>query len=180
MPDDVNTTQPEKGPKKVEDIFDFEEKREPAVPQAQPEIKGRPPEVTKEVIPEVKPGRPPEVEEEAARRKYAPPPAKPAVPPVTKSEEYIKVENILSEHLDELFLQMTPQQQMTFQQKGEETAGKIEKLLQETKIKVKEILDLIKEWLKLIPGINKFFLEQEAKIKTDRLINLREQKHKQK
>jgi len=93
--------------------------------------------------------------------------------PVQKSEELIKIENILSENLDDLFLQMTPQQQMNFQIKGEETANKINLLMNETKVKVKEILVLIKEWLRLIPGINKFFLEQEAKIKTDRLMNMK-------
>ncbi len=82
----------------------------------------------------------------------------------------------LKKNLDELFLTMTPQEQMTFKKKGEETAEKVNELLKETKIKVGEILDLIKEWLKIIPGVNKFFIEQEAKIKTDRLLNLRERK----
>ncbi len=177
---DLTTIPPEKEPKKVEDIFDFDKKE---APQA-PEIKKQLPEVQREAVPEVRPERPAEAEaeEEAARRKYAPPlPAQePAVQPVVKSEEFIKIENILSENLDELYLQMTPQQQMTFKQKGEETSNKVQVLLYEAKVKVKEILNLIKDWLKLLPGINKFFLEQEAKIKTDRLLNLREQKHKQK
>ena len=38
--------------------------------------------------------------------------------------------------------------------------------------KAKKIFQLILEWLKLLPGINRFFLEQEAKIKTDRIIHL--------
>jgi len=29
-------------------------------------------------------------------------------------------------------------------------------------------------WLKLIPGVNKFFLEQEAKIKTDEVLKLKQ------
>jgi hypothetical protein len=29
------------------------------------------------------------------------------------------------------------------------------------------------QWLKLLPGVNRFFLEQEAKIKTDRIIHLK-------
>ena len=32
-------------------------------------------------------------------------------------------------------------------------------------------MSLIREWLKVIPGINKFFLEQTVKIKTDKIIN---------
>ena len=36
----------------------------------------------------------------------------------------------------------------------------------------RKILKLIRSWLKLIPGVNKFFLEQEAKIKTDKIVDL--------
>lgn len=180
MPDNIDISQVGKKPEKVEDIFDFEEKVQPAGPEARPARPEQPVEVTKEAVPEVRPEWPAKAEKEAARRKYAPPPAKSAAPAAVKSEEHVKIENILSEHLDDLYMQMTPQQQMAFKQKGEETTTKIEKLLEEAKIKVKEVLNLIKEWLKLIPGINKFFLEQESKIKTDRLINLHERKHKPK
>jgi hypothetical protein len=177
---DLTTTPPEKEPKKIEDIFDLEKKGEPIAP----ERPKQPPEMQREAVPEVRPERPAEAgaEEEAARRRYAPPPSaqEPVVPPVVKSEEFVRIENILSENLDELYLQMTPQQQMAFKQKGEETSNKVQALLREAKVKAKEILNLIKDWLRLLPGINKFFLEQEAKIKTDRLLNLREQKHKQK
>ena len=40
------------------------------------------------------------------------------------------------------------------------------------RVKVKRVLELIYEWLKTIPGVNKFFLEQEAKIKTDEIMEL--------
>jgi len=43
------------------------------------------------------------------------------------------------------------------------------------KIKARKVLHLIRDWLKIIPGINKYFLEQEAKIKTDKIIELAEQ-----
>ena len=46
--------------------------------------------------------------------------------------------------------------------------------MKSTKVKVKKILKLILEWLRILPGINRFFLEQEAKIKTDRIIQLKE------
>ena len=36
-----------------------------------------------------------------------------------------------------------------------------------------KIIDVIKKWLSIIPGINKFFLEQEAKIKTDKIMELK-------
>ena len=45
--------------------------------------------------------------------------------------------------------------------------------MQQTKIQVKKIFILIISWLKIIPGVNKFFLEQEAKIKADRILDLK-------
>jgi hypothetical protein len=33
-------------------------------------------------------------------------------------------------------------------------------------------VEIIRNWLKLIPRVNKYFLEQESKIKTDRIITL--------
>lgn len=93
-----------------------------------------------------------------------------SVPPVAKDEFTQEIESILSEDLTDLFLKMTPEQQEEFQAKGEETASKIRIILSSAKVGMKKILVLISEWLKLIPGVNKFFLEQEAKIKTDKIL----------
>ncbi|HDQ22414.1 MAG TPA: hypothetical protein ENN28_00375 [Candidatus Uhrbacteria bacterium] len=85
-----------------------------------------------------------------------------------------KIEDILEEDLEEIYFQMPPEKQAEFRQTGEETAGKIEALLHSTKIKIKKILDLIRDWLKIIPGVNKYFLDQEAKIKTDKILDIKE------
>ncbi|MFH0804971.1 MAG: hypothetical protein V1916_02120 [Patescibacteria group bacterium] len=162
----------------VEDIFASTHPETAAPAERRPEQRV---EVTPDAVPERRPEQQVEVtpESEVARRQAAvPPPAPPAAEPVAKSADVVQIENVLSEHLDELYLQMTPEQQLQFRQKGEETASRISVLLRETKIKVKEILNLIREWLKIIPGINKFFLEQEAKIKTERLLSMHEQKNK--
>ncbi len=179
MPDvteNRNENSPEQKSAVVEDIFESAESRPE---QAAPEVREQRVEVRREAAPETQPEqyREPAPEGEQARRQYAPPPAAVEQPlPAEKSPELVKIEIILSEHLDELFMQMTPQEQMAFKVKGEETANKVELLLQQAKVKVKEILDLIRSWLQMIPGVNKFFLEQEAKIKTERLLNLRERK----
>jgi len=101
----------------------------------------------------------------AAATPVAPPPL-----PVVKDEVTQEIESILSEDLTDLFLKMSPEQQEEFRVKGEETASKIRVLLSSAKVGVKKILGLITEWLRLIPGVNKFFLEQEAKIKTDKIL----------
>lgn len=105
-----------------------------------------------------------------------------APPKIEKSPALIEIEKILSENLDELYLSLEPTNKLIFKQKGEETASKIELLIKEVKINVKKILNLIKEWLlmlvKMIPGVNKFFLIQEAKIKTDKILKLREKTYR--
>ncbi len=73
------------------------------------------------------------------------------------------------------FRELTPIQKQKFKIKGEETAWEIRKLLKATHVKIKKIFRLILEWLKMLPGVNRFFLEQEAKIKTDKIITLKEQ-----
>ncbi len=87
-------------------------------------------------------------------------------------DEYKKIESILEDGLGEIYLQMTAEEQAIFKQKGEETAIKILKLAVKPVIQVKKIFQLIREWLKTIPGVNKFFLEQTAKIKTDSVLKV--------
>ncbi len=88
-----------------------------------------------------------------------------------KREEAI--DKILSEGLNDIFLSMPPQKQQEFQKKGEETTKKIAVLMSEAKVKVGKIVDLVKKWLKLIPGVNKFFLEQETKLKVDKIVKMK-------
>lgn len=85
-----------------------------------------------------------------------------------------EIDLILSEGLNEVFLKMIPDDQKKFQKKGEETVMKINELLSETKIKINKIISLIRKWLALVTGINKFFLEQEVKLKADRIMHLKD------
>jgi hypothetical protein len=101
--------------------------------------------------------------------------ARPAAP-VKKTLQQIReeqIDTILSEGLEEIYLGLEPIKQKEFRALGEVTVKKINALLSHAKINVKKIIILIKEWLALIPGVNKFFLEQEAKIKTDKVIRLK-------
>ncbi len=86
------------------------------------------------------------------------------------SYEIKQVEDILAEDLEGIYQQMPPDRQAAFKAKGEEVARKIVSILHSAKIRIKDILELIRGWLKLIPGVNKFFLEQEAKIKADKIL----------
>lgn len=85
------------------------------------------------------------------------------------------VEDILADGLDKIYLEMSPQEQSQFKKKGEDTALKISLILSKVRISADKIVRLIKNWLKLIPRANRFFLEQEAKIKTDKILKIKKQ-----
>lgn len=97
-----------------------------------------------------------------------PAPLAPAAAPLPQH-----VEEILSAGLAETYNQLDPATQQQFRVVGEQTANKISVLLQDSRVQVKKIVDLIINWLRIIPGVNQFFLEQEAKIKADKILTLR-------
>ncbi len=90
--------------------------------------------------------------------------------PTVKDEVTIRVEKIMEEGLADAYREMTTVQQQEFKIKGEETAWKIRELFKKTHLKIKEVFKLLVEWLRLLPGVNKFFIEQEAKIKADKIL----------
>ena len=92
--------------------------------------------------------------------------------PQVRDEVTVKIEKILEEGVGDAYARLSPIAKQEFKIKGEETATKIRELLKSTHVKVKKIFQLILEWLKMLPGVNRFFLEQEAKIKADRIITL--------
>jgi len=89
-----------------------------------------------------------------------------------KSGFLLNVESILADGLGEAYINMDDQSKNAFRRKGEEVARKIEDIMYIGKAKLKEVLLWIKEWLRMIPGVNTFFLDQEAKIKTDQIFGL--------
>ncbi len=92
--------------------------------------------------------------------------------PVVSSQIKVEkdIEGILAKGLDNVFLSMDAGTQQEFKKKGEETSQAIVVLLQKAKLKVKKIINLIVSWLKIIPRVNKYYIEQEAKIKTEEIL----------
>jgi hypothetical protein len=102
----------------------------------------------------------------------------PVAEPVAPSDPTIRsIELILSEDMTEHFKAMSPDDQAKFKAKGEETVSKIVTLMQKTALKAKEVLKLVVGWLRFIPHVNKYFLEQESKIKTDKIMELYKREH---
>jgi hypothetical protein len=88
-----------------------------------------------------------------------------------KDPELLAIELILAEGLEHFFISLNRQKQLDFKAAGEATAQKIKQLIHRGRYRIKDIISLIIIWLTTLPGINKFFLEQEAKIKADRIIH---------
>ncbi len=93
--------------------------------------------------------------------------------PQTRDEVTVKIEKIMEEGLNEAYQRLSPIAKQEFKIKGEQTALKIRDLLKAGHVKVKKILRLLLDWLRVLPGVNRFFLEQEAKIKADKIIALK-------
>ncbi|MFA4831145.1 MAG: hypothetical protein WC862_04775 [Patescibacteria group bacterium] len=111
---------------------------------------------------------------QSMKRKLKRPPKKKSIHlPQIRDELTVKVEKIMEEGLKEAFQELPVIQQQEFKMKGEDTALKIRILLRAAHLKVKKIFRLLLEWLKMLPGINRFYLEQEAKIKTDKIVTLK-------
>jgi hypothetical protein len=105
-------------------------------------------------------------------------PAQPARP--ERDEYYQRVERVLEENLIDAYLEMPKDKRRQFKQEGERVAGQLRQMIEGAKVKAKEVLKIISEWLKKLPGVSRWFLEQEAKIKTDRIIQLAEERRKDK
>src|SRR3989339_53069 len=84
-----------------------------------------------------------------------------------------KIEEVLAQDLDEFYLSMGEEKRMEFKVVGEKTARTINTMIETGKVHAKKIIELIRKWLSIVPGINKFFVEQKTKIKTDKTLKLK-------
>lgn len=110
-------------------------------------------------------------EQVEAQRPGSPAAAQTTVTP-TKDPVLKEVEQVLEEGLKDAYLAMDPGRRKAFRARGEEVARAIQAMVVRGKLKLRGIWKLIADWLRMIPGVNRFFVEQEAKIKTDRIIRI--------
>ncbi len=89
-----------------------------------------------------------------------------------------QVEHVLEEGLDESYRKMPPRLRQKFSKEGDRAAATIFEMVRKAKVKAGSVLAIITRWLRIIPGINAFFLIQEAKIKTDKIIALAREESK--
>lgn len=96
---------------------------------------------------------------------------------IVKDDVMKEVEKILEDGLGDYFHTLPADAQKRFEKKGEEVAVQVAVMVRGFTVEVKRVLRLIRDWLLTVPGVNKFFLEQEAKIKTDRILALEQAIH---
>jgi len=96
--------------------------------------------------------------------------------PQVRDQVTLQIEQVMQDGLVDAYKELTPVQQQEFKIKGEKTAREIRELLKRSRVKIKTIFKLLVEWLKLLPGVNRFFIEQEAKIKADKILSLTRRK----
>ena len=94
----------------------------------------------------------------------------PTAPQIQKDPLTVDLEHLLADDLTDVYLALSDSAKLEFKQKGEEIVFNIKKMIETGKIKARRVLELIRQWLRLVPGINVFFLEQEAKIKADSVL----------
>ncbi len=97
----------------------------------------------------------------------------PVIIPSVRDPLTSQIEKIMEAGLVDAFKEMNEIQKQEFKIKGEQVALEIKQLLGKSKVKIKKIFELLVSWLQIIPGISRFFIQQEAKIKADKLLALK-------
>ncbi len=94
------------------------------------------------------------------------------VAPIVKSPVRRNIEKVLEEDLKFLYLELPPERRVIFRQQGDLTASRIEYLMGQATMKISYLVYLIRRWLTLLPGVNYYFIEQESKIKAEKILFL--------
>lgn len=90
---------------------------------------------------------------------------------IQKDPELVEIEELLANNMTDLFLALPDDRKQGFKQGGEAAAQSIRQLMHQGKATARRVFDIIRHWLRGLPMINRFFLEQEAKIKTDEVMD---------
>lgn len=123
------------------------------------------------------------------RAEAAPAPAKETAPaakaaavpamPEQKDKYRVRVERVLEQNLWDLYFALPQGAREKFKAQGEAAAAALRTAIESKRVKPSQVLKPVLKWLKTIPKVNPYFLEQEAKIKTDQIMALVEERKKE-
>ena len=105
--------------------------------------------------------------------------AKADAAPQEKDKYRVKVERILEQNLWDLYFALPQGSREKFKAEGEKAAATLRAAIEGKKVKPNQVLGAVHKWLKTIPRVNPYFLEQEAKIKTDQVMDLVAERRKE-
>jgi len=83
-----------------------------------------------------------------------------------------KVSDILFDGYGQIFEKMSSEKKEKFVGGGKKVAQEVEKSLAKNKINEGKILTAVRQWLRVLDDKNAAFIEQEAKKKTDRILEV--------
>jgi hypothetical protein len=126
--------------------------------------------ITESAIGEAAPAAVTPIVNSAANRQ----PSTSASQPTKLTARQTAIDDILEDGLADVYQNLTPDKQQELKQAGEQTVRQIDQLLDHAKSQLTKIIGLIRRFLAIIPGVNRFFLEQEVKIKTDKIMALKD------
>lgn len=116
----------------------------------------------------------------SAAKEAAPAPKQAVAPaPDTKDKYRIRVERVLEQNLWDLYFALPQGTREKFKAEGEAAAASLRAAIESKRVKPSQVLRPVLRWLKTIPRVNPFFLEQEAKIKTDQVMELVQERRKE-
>lgn len=127
-------------------------------------------ETRKETVPKGADVRVPAAETAPAAPKAAV--ARQSAAPEAKDKYRVRVERALEQNLWDLYFALPQGAREKFKEEGEAAAAALRDAIESKSVKPSMVLKPVLRWLKTIPNVNPYFLEQEAKIKTDKVMNL--------
>ncbi|MEY4744569.1 MAG: hypothetical protein RL272_514 [Candidatus Parcubacteria bacterium] len=118
-----------------------------------------------------------------AERQPAPPASvaakRPEAPPEAKDKYRVRVERALEQNLWDLYFALPQGVREKFKEEGETAAAALRAAIETKRVRPSTVLHAVNRWLKTIPKVNPYFLEQEAKIKTDKIMELVKERRKE-
>lgn len=153
----------------------------PAAPPAPEQAKGpeAKPEARMDTAPQGADVGVAKVERSPAPQATAATSAKPEATPDLKDKYRVKVERILEQNLWDMYFALPAGSREKFKAEGENAAAALRAAIETKKVKPRIVLNAVHKWLKTIPKVNPYFLEQEAKIKTDQVMGLVAERRKE-
>lgn len=152
--------------KVMKDLLKLQPRPSEVLPASEKKMEDERPPKPAEVV-EV-PEEPAEIPEKVEHAPTITQVSKPEIKP-EKDSMTMKIEAVLEEGVENDFKNMSPQQQAAFMHEGEELAERLKAMRESGKFDAGLANKQITRWLRGIPDVSALFLEQAAKIKTDKL-----------